>query len=370
MTVDRDALLGAVRAVNEVVQAKASIPILANLMIEAAEGSAIIRGTDLDIQVDMTVANVAGALATTVSADRLLAAIDTLRGGRIDLTSGEGRLTIKQGRSTRTLPTLPVTDFPVMPADDFEVEFEIGTAALLRLIEATHVAMSNEAARPCLNGIHLHASDDELIAASTDGQRLVRASEKLPLGAGGIPPDVIVPSKTVMLLRKMLANGEDGASALIRVNARKISVRTGQTHLLCKLIEGTYPDYARVIPSGHERLLKVLGSEFTRGVHAAAQLANAANGKGRGRGVKLSLSSDAIEAVGVSMDGSAFEPIDGEYAHDPLELGINSALAIPVAAIFGEAARIEIAFGDAQAPILFTSPDKPALTAVVMPMRV
>jgi DNA polymerase-3 subunit beta len=368
---DRDVLLNAARTISDVTSGKVTIPILQNLMIVTEGGLARIVGTDLDIQIEATIGCVSdAAIEATVSVERLIASIETLRGGEIQMKPGQDRLVITQGRSTRTLPTLPIGDFPTLTENDFDAEFEVDASALLRLFDAAQVAMANEVARAFLNGVLLHVRDGKLTAAATDMNRLVEATDKLPVGAEAIPPNVIIPSKAVQLMRKILRNAEEGSAVLVRCNGRMISFRSGKVHALCKLLEGEYPDYQRIIPRGNAKTLEVHVTEFVRSLQAAAALGGSAGEKTRGRLVRLNLNREAPDAIGTSSDGSVVEPIEGAFDDDEMLVGVNSALAVPVAQIFGEAAQLRISFADPKIPMLLTSPDKPALTAVVGLMAV
>jgi DNA polymerase-3 subunit beta len=371
MVIARDALLGAARAVGEVIGGKSEIAVLNNLLVRAEGTTARLTGTNLDIQIEVAVECEPSTLAATVSASRLIAAVDTLRGGQIECAHDGAKLVISQNRATRTLPTVPVEEFPLLREDDFAATFEMDASALLRLLDAAHVAMlADDVARPYLAGVCLHPDGDHLVAAATDGKRLVRARGNLPAGAEAIPESTIVAARSVQLIRKCLREAEEGSAVLVQVNERKISVRVGKAQLLCKLIEGTYPDYTRVIPSANGILLKVHASEFERSILAAAALARVEE-KGRTRAVIMKLGEESSEVTGVSPDGSVIEPLDGEFGPGSFEIGINSLHAAPLASVFGEAARLEIAFHEAnrELPILITSPDRPEITAVMMPMR-
>lgn len=366
--VERDALLGAVRTVGQVVEARNTIPILSNVLLAADAGVLRISGTDLNMMATIEVpCDFDGSFATTVREDVLKSAIDTLRPGRIDieLADGGARLVLSQGRATRRLPTLPAADFPPLSLSEAEAEFEMPAAALLDLVGPPSVTMSNEEkTRIYLCGVFLHVDDGRCVTAdATDGYGLVRVVMPIPAGAADLP-DVIISRKTVSLLKRLL----DGAEGQVRFRAepKKISVSIGRTTLTAKTIEGTFPNVGRTIPTSNDKVLKVHSAELRRCIAAAASLAET---RGSARGVTLDLSSDGCQARSMSADGAVLDPLDADYAAEPLEIGLNSRLALPIVSVFGDAAQMEVRLNDAGTPALFTSPDKPAITAVLMTMR-
>jgi DNA polymerase-3 subunit beta len=370
MHIDRDVFLGAIRAVGEVVESRVTIPILSNLLIEAAPGRWSVVGTDLDLQATMTFEG-QGEGTFTVPADKLAAAVDSLRPGKVDLRIEAGRLTLLQGRARRTLPTLPIEDYPKLPADHLDVVFQIDAPVLRGLLEATYITMSSEEkTRVYLCGVYLHVHEGKLCAASTDGVRMVCAEAPLPQGADQLP-GIILPKKLVLLLRRHLAKMQAGDRIDIRASDQKVLISFGTTVILAKLIDGNYPDYRRIIPIGNDRPLRVHSGELVRAIGAASALVEAAaDGTGRSKGLAFRLTSTGCELRSSGGDANAVEPLEGEFTGDDFEIGLNALYAAPVAGIFGEAAELELLFADAKAPVLFRSPTVPSVLGIVMPMRI
>jgi DNA polymerase-3 subunit beta len=258
-----------------------------------------------------------------------------------------------------------------MPSDQLDVAFQIDAAVLRSLLDATHVTMSSEEkTRVYLCGVFLHVHDGKLCAASTDGVRMVCAEAPLPAGADGLP-DIILPKKLVLLLRRHLAKMQPGDRLDIRASRQKVMISYGTTVLLGKLIDGEYPNYRRIIPVGNDKPLKVHSGELVRAIGAASALVEAAaDGTGRSKGLAFRLSPTGCELRSSSGDANAVEPLDGEFASGDFEIGLNALYAAPVAGIFGEAAELELLFADPRAPVLFTSPTVPSVIGVVMPMRI
>ncbi|MEJ2285496.1 MAG: DNA polymerase III subunit beta, partial [Desulfobacterales bacterium] len=255
ISIERAVLLKAVSQAQSVVERRNTIPILANVLIEAEGNDASFRATDLDIEVvDKVPAMVERAGATTVSAVMLHEIVRKLPDGAlVSLTADEaaGRLTVDAGRSTFSLATLPKEDFPVMASSEYTANFSASAPVLRRLFDKTKFAISTEETRYYLNGVYMHMAEAEggrvLRCVATDGHRLARVDADLPSGAEDLP-GVIVPRKTVGELRKLL--DDDEAQIAVSVSETKIRFATPAITLTSKVIDGTFPDYARVIPTG------------------------------------------------------------------------------------------------------------------------
>jgi DNA polymerase-3 subunit beta len=204
-----------------------------------------------------------------------------------------------------------------------------------------------------------------MAAVSTDGHRLTRIVTEVPAGAEGMP-DVIIARKSVRELRRLLEGVDRKSIVPVELSQAKLSTRIGAVRLIAKLIDGTFPDYARTIPPANDKILTVHSTEWARCMRAAMAVCTE-----RTRGVRLDLSEKGSQVMGQSPEGgNAVEPIDGEFGPGELTIGVNARYAVDISAIFGEAATLRIAFADPAAPILITSADRPSLTAVLMPMRV
>ena len=215
LSIERATLLKAVSQAQSVVERRNTIPILANVLIEAEGNSVSFRATDLDIEVvDKADAMVERSGATTVSAVTLHEIVRKLPdGAMVTLTddSAAGRLTVEAGRSNFNLATLPKEDFPVMASSEYQTNFGAPSPVLRRLFDKSKFAISTEETRYYLNGVYLHIADSDgghvLRAVATDGHRLARIDADMPEGASGMA-GVIVPRKTVNELRKLLDDDE------------------------------------------------------------------------------------------------------------------------------------------------------------------
>jgi DNA polymerase-3 subunit beta len=364
-TIERATLLKSLSHVQSVVERRNTIPILSNVLIEAREdGSIRLMATDLDLQVDESVpANVGQAGATTVSAHTLFDIVRKLPdGSQVELNAAEGKMQLSAGRARFNLATLPRDDFPVIAEGDLPTRFELPAATLRQIIDKTRFAISTEETRYYLMGIFLHVADDQLKAAATDGHRLARVTVAKPDGADEMP-DVIVPRKCVAELRKLLEELE--GTVEVSLSATKIRFGLGSAVLTSKLIDGTFPDYNRVIPTANDKLLKVDPKSFAQGVDRVSTIASE-----KTRAVKMNVDRDKVTLSVTSPEsGTATEELPADYSADSIEIGFNARYLLDILSeIDGD--TVEVHLADAAAPTLLRENDKSPALYVLMPMRV
>ncbi len=364
-TIERATLLKSLGHVQSVVERRNTIPILSNVLIEARDdGSIRLMATDLDLQVDESVpAQVALAGATTVSAHTFFDIVRKLpEGSQVELSASEGKMQVVAGRARFNLSTLPRDDFPVIAEGDLPTRFELPAATLRQIIDKTRFAISSEETRYYLMGIFLHVADDKLKAAATDGHRLARVTVDKPEGADGMP-DVIVPKKCVVELRKLLDEVE--GTAEVSLSPTKIRFGLGSAVLTSKLIDGTFPDYNRVIPTANDKLLRLDPKSFMAGVDRVATIASE-----KTRAVKMAVDRDKITlSVTSPENGLAVEEIAADYGSDNIEIGFNARYLMDILAQI-EGDTVEVHLADAAAPTLLRESDKSNALYVLMPMRV
>jgi DNA polymerase-3 subunit beta len=370
VSVERAELLKSLGHVHRVVERRNTIPILANVLIKADKGKLSLKATDLDLEItDSIAAEVSPAGATTVPAHMFYEIVRKLPEGAQIVIEGSGDravLSIRAGRSRFTLQTLPESDFPDLAAGEMSHSFRLPAADLKRLIDKTQFAISTEETRYYLNGIYLHtagtAKAATLRAVATDGHRLAQCELSLPDGATGMP-GIIVPRKTVGEVQRLIETGEGEVG--IELSASKIRFTIGNVVLISKLIDGTFPDYARVIPANNDKLLTVDKKDFEAAVDRVSTVSSE-----RGRAVKLSITGGRLVLSVTNPDsGSATEEIEVDYDSDPLDIGFNSRYLLDVAAqIEGEVAVLKLA--DPGSPTLIQDKDAKGALYVLMPMRV
>ena len=367
-TIERATLLKGLGHVHSVVERRNTIPILSNVLIEAEEGGGLrLMATDLDLQINETVeADVGEPGATTVPAHTLFDIVRKMpEGSQVELIAAEGRMQVNAGRARFTLSTLPRDDFPVIAEGELPTGFELPAATLRQIIDKTRFAISTEETRYYLNGIYLHVSDEAqpvLKAAATDGHRLARVTVPRPDGAAGMP-GVIIPRKCVAELRKLL--DELDGSVQVSLSESKIRFGLGNAVLTSKLIDGTFPDYSRVIPTANDKLLKLDPRSLEEGVDRVSTIASE-----RTRAVKLSLDRDRVTlSVTSPENGTASEEVSADYGADGIEIGFNARYLLDILGqIEGDVMEVHLA--DAAAPTLLRENDKAPALYVLMPMRV
>ncbi len=370
ISIERGALLKALAQAQSVVERRNTIPILANVLIEAEGAAVSFRATDLDIEVvDRAPAVVERAGATTVSALMLHEIVRKLPDGALVSLAEDGaagRLTVAAGRSTFNLATLPREDFPVMANAEYDSNFTAPAPVLRRLFDKAKFAISTEETRYYLNGVYFHVATGEggqvLRAVATDGHRLARIDATLPDGAADMP-GVIVPRKTVGELRKLLE--DDEAQIAVSVSETKVRFATPAITLTSKVIDGTFPDYTRVIPTGNTRRLEVDAAEFARAVDRVATVSSE-----RSRAVKLSLDEDRLVLSVTAPDsGAAEEELAVAYSDERLEIGFNAKYLLEIAQQVDRENAVFL-FNSAGDPTLMREGNDTSAVYVVMPMRV
>ena len=367
-TIERATLLKSLSHVQSVVERRNTIPILSNVLIEAsADGAIKLMATDLDLQiVDSIAAQVEQPGATTISAHTLFDIARKLpEGSQVSLQAAEGKMLIQAGRARFNLSTLPRDDFPVIAEGDLPTSFELPAETLKQIIDKTRFAISTEETRYYLNGIYFHVADDGqpvLRAAATDGHRLARITVPRPDGADGMP-GIIIPRKCIAELRKLL--DEVDGSIQIALSASKIRFGLGSAILTSKLIDGTFPDYSRVIPTANDKLLKIDPRGFEEGVDRVATIATE-----KTRAVKMSLDRDKITlSVTSPENGTAAEEVPGAFQGEGFDIGFNARYLLDILGQI-DSDLVELHLADAAAPTLIRENDASPALYVLMPMRV
>ncbi|MEZ6029142.1 MAG: DNA polymerase III subunit beta [Hyphomonadaceae bacterium] len=368
LTIDRNALMRALSHVQAVVERRNTIPILSNILMVAEGDRLSLTATDLDIEAtDSAPAEIKKAGSVTAPAQTLFDVVRKLpEGSDVTLDLSENRLSISSGRARFALPTLPAADFQTMAREAAPIKFEIEAAELRRLIDKTRFAISTEETRYYLNGIYLHhakgANGPVLRAVATDGHRLALAEAEAPKGSSALK-GVIVPRKAVSEIRRLL----DDAPETVNVEASdsKIVVRIGEAVLTSKLIDGSFPDYQRVIPKDNGRILTLDNKLFKEAVDRVATVSAE-----RSRSLKLALSGDKLTiTVTHSESGQGTEELEASYDSEPMEIGFNAKYLLDVASQI-EAEEANVALSDASSPALITDTKDAGTQYVLMPLRV
>jgi len=369
-TIERAAFLKSLNHVQSVVERRNTIPILSNVLLKADAGVVQLTATDLDLEiVETTNADVAQSGGVTANAHMLYDIVRKLPdGAQLELEQGadDARVTLYAGRSQFALQALPQEDFPDLAAGDMTHTFKVQAADLSRLIDKTRFAISTEETRYYLNGIYLHEVENDNIAllrgVSTDGHRLAQVELPLPEGAAGMP-GIIVPRKAVLEVHKLLEGVEEEVE--ISLSDAKIRFSFGNIVLTSKLIDGTFPDYERVIPQGNENALEVDSTLFAQAVDRVSTISSE-----RGRAVKLLIEKDKVVlSVNNPDSGSATEEVAASFDGEDLEIGFNARYLLDITSqLESNTARFLLA--DSGAPAIVRDNNDSSALYVLMPMRV
>ncbi|GGD38302.1 DNA polymerase III subunit beta [Aureimonas glaciei] len=360
--IDRNELAKTLTGTKGFVEKRSSIPILGNVLLTARDGKLAIKVTDLDKEFsDLAACEVVLPGSTTVPAGLLSDIVKKLSAGPVTIAMAEdgASVSVSAGRSQFKLQALPARDFPDITIGVFSHTFSMPAAELKRLLTKTWFAISTEETRYYLNGIFLHVHESNLLAVATDGHKLSLAGQHTPDGAAGMP-GIIIPRRAVAELIKIVDEDVVG----IELSDSKIRFTIGDIVLTTKLIDGTFPDYQRVIPSLNEKELTV-----ERLVLAGAADRVSTISSERGRGVKIEISNGEMRLTVSSPDtGVAMEEMSVIYSGDPIETGFNSRyLAEVMAALEGE--QVIAKFHDAGSPCLMRGSGDADALIVLMPMR-
>ncbi|MFA5040888.1 MAG: DNA polymerase III subunit beta [Bdellovibrionales bacterium] len=369
LTLSRDALLKSLSHIQSVVERRNTIPILANVLIRVTSQEVTLTATDMEIEINEAIeAQIGKTGSVTAPAHTLYEIVRKLpEGAEVELAAANvGQLTLTSGRSTFKLGCLPVEDFPVMPDSDLKHTFKLSAGDLRALIDRSRFAISTEETRYYLNGIYLHAAKnkkvDVLRVVATDGHRLARVEMPAPDGSKGIP-GVILPRKTVGEVRKLI--DESTADIEIALSETKVRFSFDGAVVTSKLIDGTFPDYERVIPSGNDKQMEVDARTFAAAVDRVATISSE-----KSRAIKISISSGHVVLTANSPEaGSATEELEAKYDGALLEIGFNAHYLLDILQqIEGEGARFLLA--DATAPSIIQDVSDASALYVLMPMRV
>ncbi len=370
LMIDRTTLLRPLGHVQSVIERRNTIPILLNVMLQAQGGGLDLTATDMDLQIVESVGcNVAADGAVTISAQTLYDIVRKLPEGseiRLEQDEENAQVLVTAGRATFRLPSLPSGDFPKMPNQDLPYRFVLQAADFRSIIDRTRFAIANEETRRYLNGIFLHATQvgevPVMRVVATDGHRMARVEIPLPDGAGNMP-GVIVPRKAVGEFRKLL-DDTDG-EVTVSLSDNMLTCDCGASVLTTKLIEGTFPEYNRVIPAGNDRVMLINSKALADAVDRVSTVASERN-----RSVKLELTDGNLVLSASSQEGgTAQEEVEVSYGDDAMEIGFNARYLLDIVnQVDGDGTVFQLA--DSGSPAIVRDADDESSLYILMPMRV
>ncbi len=369
-SIDRAALLRSLNHVQSVVERRNTIPILSNVKLVANDGVLSLSTTDMDLEINESVAaTVEQSGATTAPAVTLHDIVRKLPDGssvKLTLDPSGNFMTVESDRSNFRLSCLPVEDFPQLSEDNLPTSFALPAASLRTLIDRTKFAMSTEETRYYLNGIYLHTTEnngvDVLRAVATDGHRLAQFDMPLPEGLADMPA-IIIPRKAVGEVRKLIDEAADSIN--IELSENKIRFAFDHIVLTTKLIDGTFPDYTRVIPTGNDKVIEVNPKVFTNAIDRVSTISD-----GKSRALKITLNGKTMTLSANSPEsGSATEDIEVASDVSGIEIGFNARYLLDITSLVdGEGCRITLA--DSASPTIIQDAGDSSSLFVIMPLRV
>ena len=366
-------LLKALSHIHGIVEVRHTLPILSNIILEAKDDKLILSSTNLDIYCsDKIKAEVLQSGEVSVSAVTFFEIIKRLPSGSevlMIMEEGENEIRLTCGRSKFNLSTLKTDDFPIISDSDLSTNFVLSADELIRIIDKTKFAVSNEETRYYLNGIFLHKAERNSIqflrAVATDGHRLAQYDIPLPQGAEDIT-GIIIPKKTIYELRKVLddANGDVSVS----LNENKIKFSFNDLKVVSKVIDGTFPDYTKDIPQKNDKNFKTNNSDLKNAIDRVSAVA--ANEESKSKAIKFCIENNSLSlSVESQSKGSANEMIDVNYSGDKVDIGFNSKYIIDLCnEVDGD--EISISLSDSISPAIILDKTDENLFFVLMPMRI
>jgi len=363
---DRDAILKPLQTVAGIVERRHTLPILANVLLRKQGPSVSFLASDVEIQVQTTAELGAGSddAAITVSARKL---IDILRalpdGADVSIKVENKRATIQAGKSRFALQTLGAEEFPTVAVNEaFSASFSLPQKQLKHLFQMVHFAMAQQDIRYYLNGLLLVTEGEHVRVVATDGHRLAYCHAQID-GAELARQEVIIPRKTVLELQRLLADNDEPVN--IDVSGNQVRFRFGEVEMVSKLVEGKFPDYQRVVPSGYTKKMvcgrDTLASSLTRASILTSD---------KFKGVRISLAPGLVKIQTSNAEQEeATEEIEVDYGNEPMEIGFNVSYLQDVLANL-KTEQVQIEFGDANSSALLTVPENADFKYVVMPMRI
>ena len=366
-------LLKALNHIHGIVEVRHTLPILSNIVLSAENNELSLSSTNLDIfcsdKIDAEIVNSGEISVPAITFFEIVKRLPS--GSDVILSMGDEdtELILKCGRSKFNLSTLKTEDFPILSDKDLSTNFVISADELSRMIDKTKFAISNEETRYYLNGIFFHKAESNSIkflrAVATDGHRLAQYDIPLPQGAEEIT-GIIIPKKTVFELRKVLDDADGDVS--VSLNENKIKFSFNNLKIISKVIDGTFPDYTKVIPQNNDKKFKTNNSELKNAIDRVSAVA--INEETKSKAIKLTIENNKLNlSVESQSKGSAKEEIDISYSNEKVDIGFNSRYLMDICnEVDGD--EIDVNLLDSISPAIILDKTDENLFFVLMPMRI
>ena len=366
-------LLKALNHIHGIVEVRHTLPILSNIVLSAENNELSLSSTNLDIfcsdKIDAEIVNSGEISVPAITFFEIVKRLPSGSDVILSMADEDTELVLKCGRSKFNLSTLKTEDFPILSDKDLSTNFVISADELSRMIDKTKFAISNEETRYYLNGIFFHKAESNSIkflrAVATDGHRLAQYDIPLPQGAEEIT-GIIIPKKTVFELRKVLDDADGDVS--VSLNENKIKFSFNNLKIISKVIDGTFPDYTKVIPQNNDKKFKTNNSELKNAIDRVSAVA--INEETKSKAIKLTIENNKLNlSVESQSKGSAKEEIDISYSNEKVDIGFNSRYLLDICnEVDGD--EIDVNLLDSISPAIILDKTDENLFFVLMPMRI
>ncbi len=366
-------LLKALNHIHGIVEVRHTLPILSNIVLFAENNELSLSSTNLDIfcsdKIDAEIVNSGEISVPAITFFEIVKRLPSGSDVIMSMGDEDTELILKCGRSKFNLSTLKTEDFPILSDKDLSTNFVISADELSRMIDKTKFAISNEETRYYLNGIFFHKAESNSIkflrAVATDGHRLAQYDIPLPQGAEEIT-GIIIPKKTVFELRKVLDDADGDVS--VSLNENKIKFSFNNLKIVSKVIDGTFPDYTKVIPQNNDKKFKTDNSELKNAIDRVSAVA--INEETKSKAIKLTIENNKLNlSVESQSKGSAKEEIDISYSNEKVDIGFNSRYLMDICnEVDGD--EIDVSLLDSISPAIILDKTDENLFFVLMPMRI
>ncbi|WP_417277251.1 DNA polymerase III subunit beta [Castellaniella sp.] len=362
----RDAVLKPLTTVVGIVERRNTLPILANVLIRKNGSQVSFLANDLEVQITTQADFGVGdeTQSTTVAARKFLDILRALpESGDVRLSLDDSKLTVQAGRSRFALQTLNATDYPtVSQVQQWDASFSMPQKALKQLFNQVHFSMAQQDIRYYLNGLLLVLEPGHVRAVSTDGHRLAHSGATVDGLTAQM--DAIIPRKTVHEMQRLLA--DDDTPVQVDLATGQIRFTFGQIELISKLVEGKFPDYKRVIPTGYTRHVQIPREALQASLQRAAILTT-----DKLKGVRIQLGDNLLRISSSNAEQEeAREELEVDYAQESLDVAFNVTYLLDVLANVKTGDICWSVQPDVNASVLITVPDDEEFKYVVMPMRI
>jgi len=360
----RDTLLRPLQIVSGIVERRHTLPILANILIRKEGEKLSFLSTDIEVQITTSAIIGSGdeTMATTVAARKLLDILRALPEGEVSLKLDNKRMTVQSGKSRFNLQTLGAEEFPtVAVANQFNASVTLPQKMMKHLFNMVHFSMAQQDIRYYLNGLLLVVEGSKVMAVTTDGHRLaycqVTTEQELPR------QEVIIPRKTIIELQRLLEETDEPVH--INIANNQIKLNFADIELISKLVEGKFPDFNRVIPTGYVHHFSIGRESLLRSLQRAAIMTS-----DKFKGIRCVITPGSLKISSTNSDQEeAVEEIEVDYNGDSVDIGFNVTYLLDVLNNL-KSDQIDIALGDSNSSALITVPGNDDFKYVVMPMRI